>query len=59
VLEPVITDVGAQAAKQVPMARKNPPVLKSVAIHQLRALAVELKKTPTVTDIIAGARLKK
>jgi hypothetical protein len=41
------------------MARKNPPVLKSVAIHQLRSLAVELKKTPTVADIAAGARRKK
>jgi hypothetical protein len=41
------------------MAKKNPPVLKSVAIHQLRALAVELKKTPTVRDIAAGARENK
>lgn len=41
------------------MAKKNPPVLKSVAIHQLRALAVELKKTPTVIDITVGARQKK
>jgi len=41
------------------MAKKNPPVRKSVAIHHLRALAVELKKTPTVRDITAGARQKK
>jgi len=41
------------------MPKKNPPVLKSVAIYQLRALAVELKKTPTVGDIVEGARQKK
>jgi len=41
------------------MAKKNPPVLKSVAIHQLRSLAVELKKTPTVNDIVAAAKQRK
>jgi hypothetical protein len=41
------------------MAKKNPPVLKSVAIHQLRTLAVELKKTPTVNDIVAAAKQRK
>ena len=41
------------------MAKKNPPVLKSVAIHQLRALAVELNKTPTVSDVHSAARQKK
>jgi hypothetical protein len=41
------------------MPRKSAPVLKSVAIHQLRDLAVELKKTPTANDVIAGARQKK
>lgn len=41
------------------MAKKNPPVLESVAIHQLRALAVELKKTPTVRDVHSAARQKK
>ncbi len=41
------------------MPKKSAPVLKSVAIHQLRDLAVELKKTPTANDITAGARQKK
>jgi hypothetical protein len=41
------------------MPKKLPPVLKSVAIHQLRSLAVELKKTPTRRDIIAAAKQKK
>src|SRR5262249_25280286 len=41
------------------MPKKSPPVLRSVAIHQLRTLAVELRKTPTANDIIAGARQKK
>ena len=41
------------------MPKKNPPVLRSVAIHQLRALAVELRKTPTVRDIEAAAKEKK
>src|SRR5215472_1184709 len=41
------------------MPKKNPPVLKSVAIHQLRELAVEIGKTPTVNDIVAAARHKK
>jgi hypothetical protein len=41
------------------MPKKNPPVLMSVAIHQLRELAVELKKTPTALDIESAARQKK
>ncbi|HEU4388395.1 MAG TPA: hypothetical protein VFV34_11400 [Blastocatellia bacterium] len=42
----------------MPRRTKQPArlVLKSVVIHQLRSLAVELKKTPTAMDIAAGAR---
>lgn len=41
------------------MPKKNPPILRSVAIHQLRELAVELKRTPTVNDIVTAARQRK
>ncbi len=37
----------------------RPPVLKSVLIHHLRLLAVELKRTPTTKDIVIAARQKK
>src|SRR5215471_1502878 len=38
---------------------KPTPILKSVAIHQLQALALELKRTPTIKDVKLAARKKK
>ena len=38
---------------------KRSPILKSVAIHQLQALALELKRTPTTKDVAVAARQKK
>ena len=42
-----------------PKKTPKPPVLKSVLIHHLRNLAVELKRTPTTKDIVIAARQKK
>jgi len=37
----------------------QPLILKSILIHQLQSLAVELKRTPTMSDIMDAARQEK